>query len=43
MLKISEMKARIAARTEETLADVRTVYADLWNYANRNSTGGPAT
>jgi len=43
MLNISEINSRIAARVQEFLAAVRTVYADLWDHADRNSTGGPAT
>ena len=43
MLNISEIKSRIAARAQEFLADVRAVYADLWESVDRNFTGGLAT
>jgi|LakMenEpi03Aug12_release.lakeMendotaPanAssembly.Ray.scaffolds.fasta_scaffold81107_1 hypothetical protein len=44
LLAITTLWMRLGARARsEFLADVRAVYADLWDHANRNSTGGPAT
>lgn len=44
LLAIAALWMRLGASARsEFLTDVRSVYADLWDHANRNSTGGTAT
>jgi hypothetical protein len=44
LLAIAALWMRLGASARrEFLADVRTVHADLWDYMDGNSYGGPAT